>query len=189
MRIISGSLRGRRIVLPTNFAARPTTDFAKESLFNVLNNHFDFESIEVLDLFSGTGGISFEFASRGCQHVLSVESNPKHVEFISQTTKKLNILQIRVLRQDAFKFLKFCKVKYDVIFADPPYDIQGVETIPEQVISRELLKPDGWLIVEHSSRVNLSGFPGYESTRNYGNVHFSFFMQPEPSSNFEDIGL
>lgn len=175
MRIVSGEFKGRIFSPPKNLKARPTTDIAKEGLFNILNNNFDFEEISILDLFSGTGSISFEFASRGCQNIHLVEYASNHIEFIKRVKRDLNLDQINVIRHDAFKFLKICKIQFDLIFADPPYELPGVEQISEIVFDRKLLKNNGWLIVEHSKKVDLSKSSFYKETRNYGNVHFSFF--------------
>ena len=179
MRIVSGSLKGRRFSPPSNFKARPTTDFAKESLFNIISNHFDFEDIEVLDLFSGTGSISFEFASRGSRRIVLIENNPHHLRFIRGVISKLSIDYISSVRQDAFRFLKSTRDKFDIIFADPPYQMEGIERIPLMVASGNLLKNDGWLIVEHSKGIDLSMHKGYKETRSYGNVHFSIFTPQE----------
>lgn len=177
MRIVSGSYKGRIFSPPKNIKARPTTDIAKEGLFNIINNYFDFEEISVLDLFSGTGSISFEFASRGCQSIHLVEMDFTHFNFITKVKRELNLTQITPIRHDAFKFLKNCKIQFNIIFADPPYDIKGVERIPDLVFTQQLLKPNGWLIVEHSKRTDMSSGKNYKETRNYGNVHFSFFWE------------
>ena len=177
MRIVSGRFKGRIFTPPKNIKARPTTDIAKEGLFNIISNYYNFEEITVLDLFSGTGSISFEFASRGCQSVHLVEMDFTHFNFINKVKGELKLDQITPIRHNAFKFLKNCKLQFDIIFADPPYDIQGIEQIPEQVFAHQLLKPNGWLIVEHSKRTDLSSLINYKETRNYGNVHFSFFWE------------
>jgi 16S rRNA (guanine(966)-N(2))-methyltransferase RsmD len=175
MRIVSGDFRGRHFSPPKNFTARPTTDFAKESLFNIINNHFDFEEIAVLDLFSGTGSISFEFASRGCKNIQLVELNANHYSFIKKVITELGLKQITTVRLNAFKFIESTPSKYDIIFADPPYEMKGVEAIPETVFGRNLLNENGWLIVEHSKQTNLSKLPRFSEVRNYGSVHFSVF--------------
>jgi len=177
MRIVSGIYKGRIFTPPKKkFSARPTTDIAKEGLFNIINNYFNFEDISVLDLFSGTGSISFEFASRGCTNIQLVENNPQHLFFIRKVISELNLKNIISIRQNAFAFLERCKNSYDIIFADPPYDIEGIEQIPELVFTNSLLNQGGWLILEHSRNKNLSKYPYFESVRNYGNVHFSFFV-------------
>jgi len=175
VRIISGTHKGRRISPDKSFKARPTTDFAKENLFNVLNNTIYFEDLVVLDLCGGTGGISYEFASRGAKAVTCVEMNFKHVSFIRKTSEELGFDQIKVFRADIFKFLKTCKNKFDLIFADPPYDMPKVDEIPDTVLSKNLINEDGMLIVEHSSSINFSEHPNFEEKRTYGSVNFSFF--------------
>ncbi len=177
MRIVSGQYRGRTINPPKNFSARPTTDFAKEALFNIIAVNFDIEELDVLDLFSGTGGISFEFASRGCRSVDSVELSFAHHAFIKKTAQELRFNQMRCFKQNAFSFLASCKSTYDIIFADPPYDLEGVEKIHETVLARQLLKPDGWLILEHSKGKNFSDFEHFKEHRSYGSVNFSIFQK------------
>ncbi|HOP04357.1 MAG TPA: 16S rRNA (guanine(966)-N(2))-methyltransferase RsmD [Tenuifilaceae bacterium] len=177
MRIVSGDFKGRYFSPPKNFKARPTTDYAKESLFNIINNHFDFEEVSVLDLFSGTGSISFEFASRGCQNIHLVEMNPQHFAFIKKVIAELKLNQILALKQNAFHFLEISKATYDIIFADPPYEMKGFAKIPEIVFNKQLLNPNGWLIVEHSKNTDLSKLPNFGEVRNYGSVHFSFFYK------------
>ncbi len=146
MRIVSGKHKGIRLNPPLNISARPTTDFAKESLFNVLNNRVDFEELRVLDLFAGTGGISFEFASRGCISVTSVEKNRVQANFIRKTCTQLKLDEVQLIQGDVFKFLKSTKVKYDLIFADPPYDLPELEILPDLVFEHELLAEDGVFI-------------------------------------------
>ena len=175
MRIISGSYRGKQITPPKNFKARPTTDVAKEGLFNILANYFSFEEVKVLDLFSGSGSISYEFASRGCPDIDLVEMDNTHFAFISKTAKSLGFAQIHPIKHNAFQFLRFCKKKYDLIFADPPYDIDGVDQIPLLTFENDLLAEGGWLIIEHSGAYNFSSFANYRETRVYGKVHFSIF--------------
>jgi 16S rRNA (guanine966-N2)-methyltransferase len=175
VRIISGRYRGKVIAPGKGFDARPTTDFAKESLFNILANQIDFEEIEVLDLFSGTGSISYEFASRGCKSIEAVESNHKHAAFIAKTGKELKFDQLKVYKTNAFVYLKSCTRTYDVIFADPPYDMAGVETLPETILGSGILKEDGVFILEHAKKLNFANSPNLIDHRNYGSVNFSFF--------------
>ncbi|MDR2814449.1 MAG: RsmD family RNA methyltransferase [Prevotellaceae bacterium] len=177
MRIISGQHRGRTILPPKSFSARPTTDFAKEALFNIIAVNFDVESVAALDLFSGGGGVSYEFASRGCRSVDSVEVNFRHHAFIKKTAQALQLRQMRCFRCDAFSFLASCAATYDVIFADPPYDMEGVEQIPQMVFERQLLAPDGWLILEHSKGKDFSSHAHFKEHRSYGGVNFSIFRQ------------
>ncbi|MGZ2369754.1 RsmD family RNA methyltransferase [Ancylomarina sp. YFZ004] len=175
MRIISGSHKSRRISPDKSFKARPTTDFAKENLFNVLNNTIDFEDLNVLDLFSGTGSISYEFASRGAEQVISVELNFKHCAFIKKTINDLGFKQIHALRADSFKYLKGCNKKFDLIFADPPFELDTIDTIPDAILKQNILNEDGIVIVEHSSRNDFSQHPLFHDMRSYGSVNFSFF--------------
>lgn len=177
MRIVSGKFKGKTISPPKEFHARPTTDYAKESLFNIILNNFDFEELEVLDLFSGTGSISFEFASRGVNRIDLVELNLKHLKFISKVKDELGFKQIHTIKGNAFQFIKSCSYKYDIIFADPPYDIQGVDIIPDLIFEKDILKEDGWLILEHSGNYKFESYPHFLQERNYGNVHFSFFKK------------
>ncbi len=175
MRIISGTHKGRRISPDKSFKARPTTDFAKENLFNVLNNTIDFEDLSILDLFSGTGSISYEFASRGAKLVVSVELNYKHCSFIKKTINELGFNQIHALRADTFKYLKGCNKKFDLIFADPPFDLGTIDSIPDAILNQNILNENGVVIVEHSSRNDFSQHPLFDEMRNYGSVNFSFF--------------
>lgn len=181
MRIISGSHKGRNIKTPTNLPVRPTTDLAKESLFNILNNHFYFEELEVLDLFAGTGNISYEFASRGVQRVVSVDNNFKCAEFIRKASLEYGFSKIiTVQRANVFVFLKYPQIPFDLIFADPPYDMEGIETIPDLIFNQKLLKPGGWLILEHSSANKFKDHPLLNQHRNYGRVNFSIFSMDDP---------
>ncbi|MDR3188404.1 MAG: RsmD family RNA methyltransferase [Prevotellaceae bacterium] len=176
MRIISGQHRGRAILPPKGFSARPTTDFAKEALFNIIAVNFEVERLAVLDLFSGAGSISYEFASRGCRSVDSVELSFRHHAFIKKTAQALQLRQMRCLRCDAFSFLASCAATYDIIFADPPYDMEGVERILQVAFERQLLAPDGWLILEHSKGKDFSLHPRFQERRSYGSVNFSIFQ-------------
>lgn len=177
MRIISGRYRGRTIVPPRNLRARPTTDFAKENLFNVLGNLVDFEELDVLDLFSGTGSISYEFASRDAKSVTSVEVNSVHHNFIRQTARDLKFENFYAVKANVFLYLKSCTKKFDLIFSDAPYDLEGSEEVIRLVFERELLAEDGILIFEHSKDQDVSNMPHYWQTRSYGSVQFSFFKK------------
>ena len=177
MRIISGKYRGRTIVPPRNLRARPTTDFAKENLFNVLVNLVDFEELDVLDLFSGTGSISYEFASREARSVTSVEVNSVHHNFIRQTAKELKFENFYAVKANVFLYLKSCTKQFDLIFSDAPYDLEGSEEVIRLVFERDLLADDGILIFEHSKDQDVSNFPNYWQTRSYGSVQFSFFRK------------
>lgn len=176
MRIVSGRFKGKTFTPSKNFNARPTTDFAKEGLFNILLNNFDLEEVEVLDLFAGTGSITFEFASRGAKRIDLVELNFNHLKFISGVIRELGLKQIHTIKGNAFQYLKACSYKYDIIFADPPYEMDGIEMVPELVFEKMLLKEDGWLILEHSASYNFETHPHFYKMRNYGSVHFSIFM-------------
>lgn len=176
MRIVSGTHRGRIITPPTGLKLRPTTDLAKESLFNILTNMLDFEDLDVLDLFAGTGNISFEFASRECKQIISVEKHPKHIAFIRSTLQKLQFDQIQVVQADVFKFVPQCRpASFDLIFADPPYDLPNLQSLPDLIFSHNILKPDGLCIIEHPGEVDFSTHPSFDQMRQYGSVHFSFF--------------
>ncbi len=176
MRIISGKYRRKTIKPPKNFRARPTTDMSKESLFNMLENAVDIESLKVLDLFSGTGGISYEFASRGCSDITCVELNFNHFSFIKKTIKELAFeKEITAIKTNAFVFLRNHGLKYDLIFADPPYDIEKMDMIPELIFKNNNLNDDGILIVEHSSNTSFTSHPHCYLHKNYGSVNFSFF--------------
>ena len=174
MRIVSGKYRGRLFTPGKNFQARPTTDFAKESLFNILVNSVDFEALKCLDLFAGTGSISYELLSRGCSDVTLVELNFKHLQFIKSVLKELGE-SAKVYRADVFKFLQNHNVKYDLIFADPPYDHPRFGEIPGLIQKANILREDGIMIVEHPKNFNFSDLPGFFDLRIYGSVHFSFF--------------
>ena len=177
MRIISGSCGGRTITPPKNLRARPTTDFAKENLFNVLGNMLDFEGLEVLDLFAGTGSISYEFASREAHSVTSVEVNSVHHNFIRQTAKELKFENFYAVKANAFLYLKSCTKKFDLIFSDAPYDLEGSDEVIKLVFEKDLLKEDGFLIFEHSKDQNFENHPLFWQSRSYGSVQFSFFKK------------
>ncbi|MDR1227182.1 MAG: RsmD family RNA methyltransferase [Prevotellaceae bacterium] len=178
MRIVSGAHKGRSIAPPKNFSARPTTDFAKVALFNIISVNFDIEASAVLDLFSGTGGISYEFASRGAKSVDSVELDYHHHAFIKKTAALLDFEQLRCYRQDAFAYLNNGTKTYDLIFADPPYALAGIERIPPLVFGQRRLNPGGWLIFEHAKGKDFSALPYFKQVRRYGSVNFSIFEMP-----------
>ena len=178
MRIIAGKYQRRIIHPPPNLPVRPTTDLAKEALFNVLNHHFGFEGLNVIDLFSGTGSMAYEFASRGANEVIAVDANFKCYEFISKTIRQFEFKNMKAVRADVFRFLSYCRPGFDIFFADPPYDMEGIERIPEADFSRDLLKPGGWLILEHPAGADFTLFPQFKEERKYGKVHFSFFVKP-----------
>lgn len=156
--------------------ARPTTDFAKESLFNLLQNRLDFAGIDVLDLFAGTGSISFECASRGAASVTAVEIAHVQQNFIIQTSKQLCLNNLTIIRGDAFKYVHSCPYHFDFIFADPPYSHEGLPTLPSLIFDKSLLKTDGWFVLEHPSEYDFSSHPHFVEHRSYGSVNFSFFQ-------------
>lgn len=174
MRILGGTLGGRNIDVPKGLPIRPTTSFAGEGLFNILNNKIDFETTSLLDLFSGTGHISIEFASRGCKDLTAIDNNFSCVNFLKQTASKFD-LPINALKGDVFKYLKENKKTYDIIFADPPYDITNLEEIHQLVFENKLLNEKGMLIIEHGPRTKLEHLAHFSQHRKYGNVNFSFF--------------
>ena len=175
MRIVSGILKSRRINPPSNLPVRPTTDMAKEALFNILQNKVFLEDANVLDLFSGTGNMAYEFFSRECISTTAVDQNSKCVRFIKKTKDELKMDSLEVVQADCFSFIKGAYKKYDIIFADPPYDMPNYTELVELILERNILTEDGILIVEHSKNTNLSQIESYSDTRRYGGVHFSFF--------------
>lgn len=177
MRIISGKYKGRAINPPRNLRARPTTDFAKENLFNVLGNLVDFEACDILDLFAGTGSISYEFASRGARSITSVEINPVHYNFIRQTAAQLGCENLYAVKANAFLYLKACNKQFDLIFSDAPYDLEGSESVISEVFRNDLLRSDGLLVFEHSKKKDFSSIPQFWQLRSYGSVQFSFFKK------------
>ena len=207
MRIITGKYKGRHFDIPRTFKARPTTDFAKENIFNVLTQYIDFEGAEALDLFSGTGSITLELLSRGCSHVVSVELDRDHHRFIQDCFTKLGwkveggrwkentsatdltndgILPppstLLLQRGDVFRYIKSCKQQFDFIFADPPYALKELPTIPSLIFERGLLKEDGIFVFEHGKDHDFSDDPHFVEHRSYGSVNFSIFRKAEPSS-------
>lgn len=179
MRIIGGEFKGRRFEPPRNITARPTTDFAKEGLFNTLSNRLDFTETTCLDLFSGTGFISLELASRGCPFICSVEKNDKHLFFLKKVMKELNLKNIQTIKADVFKFLASTTETFNFIFADPPYELPELKNIPSLVFEKKILKKDGLLVVEHPKKIDFSSHPFFIEHRHYGNVNFSFFKTKE----------
>lgn len=175
MRIITGKYKGRHFEIPRSFKARPTTDFAKENIFNVLIQYVDLEDATALDLFSGTGSITLELLSRGCKQVVSVEMDRDHHRFICECMKKLDAQLVIPLRADVFKFLKACHQQYDFIFADPPYALKEIPTIPDLIFGKELLKEGGLFILEHGKDHDFSQHPHFVEHRSYGSVNFSLF--------------
>lgn len=178
MRIITGKYKGRRFEVPRTFKARPTTDFAKENIFNVLQGYIDFDDATALDLFAGTGSISLEMLSRGCRQVVSIEADRDHANFIRQCGQKLGDDNLALVRGDVFRFLKSCTQKFDLIFADPPYALKELPTIPDIITPAEgggLLADDGIFVFEHGKQYDFSAHPRFVEHRAYGSVNFSLF--------------
>ncbi|OQX97899.1 MAG: hypothetical protein B6I24_07250 [Bacteroidetes bacterium 4572_128] len=182
MRIISGSHKGKIIKINKFFTARPTTDFAKENLFNIISNfeNFDFEKSKVLDLFAGSGSISYEFASRNCKNITSVELKLRHFLLIKKNIKDFNFKSINLMRKNFFSFCNNCKEDFDLIFADPPYDFESVEKVPGLIFEKKILRENGTFILEHSSKINFSKNKFFIQKRKYGYINFSFFQNKKP---------
>lgn len=187
MRIIRGKFGRRRFDVPTNISARPTTDFARENIFNVLENLTDLEDAECLDLFAGTGAISFEFLSRECRHVTAVEKAATQWRFISQVAQRLNVDNFTLIRGDVFRFVATCSQKYDVIFADPPYDLPRFGEIPELILNSRMLREGTIFIIEHSRNFDFSSLPHFLEHRTYGSVNFSIFRIGASVSDSADM--
>jgi 16S rRNA (guanine966-N2)-methyltransferase len=179
MRIVSGTYKGRKLHPPSNLPVRPTTDFAKESLFNILTNLVDFDETTVLDLFTGTGSITFEFISRGCPFVTAVDQNPKCIDFIKKASAEIGIENLRTVRSNAFSILRNPTATFGLIFADPPYDLHGIDEIPGLVFASAILKPGGLFILEHSGNYQFDDHAQFFQKRNYGSVNFTFFRSQQ----------
>lgn len=175
MRIISGKYGRRRFDVPTNIKARPTTDFARENIFNVLSNMIDMDGMTALDLFAGTGAVTFEFASRGCCRVVAVENYPVQYKFICKVAEQLKADEVLPVRGDVFKYLQNTGEKFDIVFADPPYDLPGFNEIPRKVIDSGVIAPGGVFIMEHPSTSDFSSITGAIDHRRYGSVNFTIF--------------
>ena len=180
MRIITGLYKGRHFDVPRTFKARPTTDFAKENIFNVMNGYIDLDGADALDLFSGTGSISLELLSRGCKDVTSVEADRDHAAFIRQCVSKIGAEGHTLIRGDVFRFLKSCRRQFDFIFADPPYALPTLPAIPDLILSHSLLRPGGILVFEHGKGNDFSAHPQFVEHRAYGSVNFSIFRPQQP---------
>lgn len=175
MRIIAGSLRGRRLNPPQNLPVRPTTDMARESLFNILNNYVDYEECSVMDLFAGTGAVSLEFISRGAREVTSVDINLQCTEYIKQEATRLSVRNIHVVRADVFDLLKRANRKFDIVFADPPYALEDIAKLPDLVFEKQVLTDDGIFVLEHPREYSFEEHPHFWQHREYGKVNFTFF--------------
>ncbi|MBL7740155.1 MAG: RsmD family RNA methyltransferase [Chitinophagaceae bacterium] len=177
MRIIGGEHGGRRFNPPAKMPyTRPTTDIAKEGLFNILQHKLNIEELKTLDLFGGTGSISYELASRGAKDLTIVEKDTAMYEFIKKTTKELRIENMKMVKMDVFKFIEQCTDQFDFIFAGPPYALTNIDDLPKRVFEKQLLKPGGWFILEHTPRNSYKHFPHYKSERNYGTTVFTTFV-------------
>ena len=179
MRIIRGKYGRRRFDVPTNITARPTTDFARENIFNVLENMVDFEGLSALDLFAGTGAITFEFLSRGCADVTAVEKASTQYNFIKKVAQQLNVDNLTLIKGDALKFIDTCTKKFDLIFADPPYDMPDFASVPVRILGSQMLRPGTIIVVEHSKNHDFSTLPHFAGHRTYDSVNFSIFEIPE----------
>ena len=175
MRIIGGKLKGKVILPPAGYQARPTTDFAKEGLFNILDNEYEFEDLKVLDLFGGTGSIAFEFASRGAARVYCVEMARENASFIKTEAQRLGLSNVTMVRNNVFDFLPICREHFDLVFADPPYALEGLEKLPDLVFAADILYPERYFILEHGDEHSFVNHPRFVKERHYGRVHFSFF--------------
>lgn len=177
MRIISGKYGGRVFQPPANMPfTRPTTDLAKGGLFNIIENNLDVESLKTLDLFGGTGSISYELASRGASDLTIVEKDPQMAAFIQKTSTALGITGLHVVRMDVFKYIEQCSVQYDFIFAGPPYALQNIDDLPKMIFEKQLLKENGWFVLEHTPRNEYKAHPYFRTERNYGTTVFSIFV-------------
>lgn len=179
MRIIRGKYGRRRFSVPTNITARPTTDFARENIFNVIENLVDLEDLKCLDLFAGTGAVSFELLSRGAASVTSVEKSATQARFIEKVKQELNDRNLHLLRTDALRYIRDSSTSFDFVFADPPYDLDGFGDIPQMVLESRLLHPGCIFIIEHSKKYDFSSLPHFIDHRAYGSVNFSIFKIPE----------
>jgi len=178
MRIIAGSLGKRRIHPPANMPhTRPTTDIAKEGLFNIIQNNLDIEELKTLDLFAGTGCISYELASRGATDLTLVEKDNKMYEFIKKTSQELKLDNLKIIKADVFRFIDQCSEKFDFIFAGPPYALTTIDDLPELIFKKQLLNLKGWFVLEHTPRNDYKNFPFYKTERNYGTTVFSVFVE------------
>lgn len=178
MRIIGGEHGRRRINPPANMPhTRPTTDVAKEGLFNVISNNLDIEELKTLDLFGGTGSISYELASRGASDLTIIEKDPKMYEFIKKTAAELKLANFKVVKMDVFKFIEQCTDRFDFVFAGPPYALGNIDDLPKLIFEKQLLTPKGWFVLEHTPRNDYKKFPFYATERNYGSTIFSIFIE------------
>lgn len=186
MRIIGGELGGRKIAPPSKMPyTRPTTDIAKEGLFNIIENNLEISSLKTLDLFGGTGSISYELASRGAKELTIVEKDIAMHEFIKKTAAMLAIKNITIVKSDVFRFIEQCTEAFNFIFAGPPYALLTIDELPVKIFQKKLLKPGGWFVLEHTPRNSYEAYAGYSTQRNYGTTIFSIFINREPTGNDE----
>jgi len=184
MRIIAGELGGRKINPPRNMPyTRPTTDIAREGLFNIIQNNLEISELKTLDLFGGTGSISFELASRGATELTLVEKDPRMFEFIKKTAKELKLPHLTVLKMDVFRYIDQCSEQFDFIFAGPPYALKNIDDLPGLIFEQRMLRPNGWFVLEHTPRHDYKKFPFYKTQRNYGTTVFSIFIENRPLFN------
>ena len=177
MRIIAGEMGGRKIVPPSKMPhTRPTTDVAKEGLFNIITNNLEIDRLKTLDLFGGTGSITYELASRGASDLTIVEKDGVMYEFIKKTAFGMRIENLRILKMDVFRYIEQCEERFDFIFAGPPYALQNIDDLPRLIFTKNMVKPGGWFILEHTPRNNYAKFPFYKTERNYGSTIFSIFI-------------
>ncbi|MDZ4823732.1 MAG: RsmD family RNA methyltransferase [Flavobacteriales bacterium] len=180
MRIVAGRLKGKKFDAPQGFRSRPTTNFAREALFNVLENRIDFSTVSMLDLFSGTGAFCYEAFSRGAENIMAVDNDPGSAKFIAGMMRKFGMNHARFHKADVFRFVQSAPGKFDLVLADPPFDLEDLEHIPQAVISGQLLVSNGWLVLEHPPGKDFSMHAEFVELRKYGHVHFSFFRNSQP---------
>lgn len=185
MRIIGGRWSGRKFHPPANIPTRPTTDFAKEAMFNMLDTYYNFDNVKYLDLFGGTGSLSFEFASRGCTDITTVERFPKCTQFINKTISELGIEGMKVLQMDVFVYIEQCRTKFDIIFAGPPYALETLDTIPDLIFEKEMIDGEGWFILEHNPNHSFEKHPHFWKMKSYGSTKFSIFRNEKQETKEE----
>jgi len=182
LRIVGGKYKGRKITVGKNFTFRPTTDFAREGLFNILANHFDFREVHFLDLFSGTGSVGFEMHSRGCTKAELVDIDRSTVRHMNLVITEFGMEGIRTVCMDAFKYIQICRDQYEIIFADPPYTFKQLPLLPDRILNANLLRQDGWFILEHPRNYSFAGHMMFMNERQYGNIRFSLFAKNSEAS-------
>ena len=189
MRIIGGKFKGRRFDPPAGkWPTRPTTDFAREGLFNILENILDFESLRALDLFSGAGSHAYELISRGALEATCVDRFGPALAFVKQVAQTLGVeAQVHTVKADVLRFIAACREPFDYVFADPPFDMPGIESLPDQVLESSVLRPGAWFVLEHSSRYRFDTHPRFQRKREYGQICFSFFRVEEPSDALQQV--